>query len=345
MATVSRRNFLKGSAIAGGTMVGFSQLFGYSRVFAQGEGDTPQLILDLAATAEAFACTHYYTAINSADALNLSASEVDQLKAFLDSELKHKQFLEANGAVALATSFYTPEELFTDRDLFLATSNTAENWFVAAYLAACRRFAELGEPLLAATVAQVMGTEAEHQALLRLMAGLQPSFQTLKEPLFWNTSEVAPLFQPFLEGAAGFVGPTDFPGEAAIQDLVAGLEVVAVTPFIQLDGMGTLGMDNSTGPAMMMGAAMNDTTTTTTDTTTTDTTGACTVSGDNTNVRSGASLDADVTGSLTMGTPVAVIGQVNATDGFTWYQIDMGWVRADAVNVAGDCTAVPLITN
>lgn len=330
MATVSRRNFLKGSALAGGTMVGFSQLFGYSRAFAQGEGDTPQLILDLAATAEAFACTHYYTAINSADALGLSASEVDQLKSFLDSELKHKQFLEANGAVALATAFYTPENLFTDRDLFLATSNTAENWFVAAYLAACRRFAELGEPLLAATVAQVMGTEAEHQALLRLMAGLQPSFQTLKEPLFWNTSEVAPLFQPFLEGADGFVGPTDFPGEAAIQKLVVGLEVATVTPFIQLDGVGTLGMDNSTGPAvMMMDAAAMD---------------ACTVSGDNTNVRSAASLDADVTGSLTKGTTVAVTGQMVAADSFTWYQIDMGWVRSDAVTVAGDCTAVPMIT-
>lgn len=333
MTSVSRRSFLKGGAIAGGAMVGFSQLFGYSRVFAQGEGDDPQTMLNLAATAEAFACTHYYSAINSADALELTESEINQLKSFLDSELKHKQFLEANGAVPLALEFFTPVNLFTDRDLFLATSNTAENWFVAAYLAATRRFAELGEPLLAATVAQVMGTEAEHQALLRLMAGLQPSFQVLKEPLFWNTSDVAPLFTPFLQGADGFEGPTAFPGDAEITALVEGQEVAAVTPFINLDGMGTLGMDNSTGPAMMAEAEATETAS-----------GACTVSGDNTNVRSAANVDSDVMGSLTSGTQVPVTGQTQGTDGFTWYQIDMGFVRADAVTVTGDCAAVPVVT-
>ena len=143
MNNLSRRNFLtSGAVVAGASVVGFSGLFGYSRVFAQGDGDDPQTMLDLAATAETFACTHYYNAINSAEALNLTASEISELKAFLDSELKHKQFLEANGAKSLATEFFVPENLFTDRNLFIRTSNTAENWFVAAYLAATRRFAE-----------------------------------------------------------------------------------------------------------------------------------------------------------------------------------------------------------
>ncbi|MBC8098717.1 MAG: ferritin-like domain-containing protein [Armatimonadetes bacterium] len=329
MKPVSRRNFLQGSAVAaGGTMVGFSQLFGYSRVFAQGDGDTPQTMLDLAATAETFACTHYFNAINSAEALGLTEQEVNWLKSFLDSELKHKQFLEANGAVSLATEFFVPADLFTDRALFVATSNTAENWFVAAYLSATRRFAVLGEPLLAATTAQLVGVEAEHQALIRLMGGLQPSFQTLKEPLFWNTSEVGALFQPFLEGGEGFVGPAPFPGDAEIMALVAGQEVAAVTPFIQLDGVGTLNMDNSTSAAS--GDAVM--------------TGACTVMADNANVRSAPDTTAEVTGSLTMDPPVNVIGQTQGADGFTWYQIDAGWVRADAVTVGGDCAAVPMVT-
>jgi Ferritin-like domain/TAT (twin-arginine translocation) pathway signal sequence/Bacterial SH3 domain len=338
MQSVSRRNFLKGGAVAAGAagLVGFPQLFGYSRIFAQGEGDDPQTILDLAATAETFACVHYYTAINSAEALGLSEDEVNQLKAFLDSELQHKLFLEANGATALATEFYVPGNLFSDRDTFIATSNVAENWFVAAYLAATRRFAELGEPLLAATSAQVMGVEAEHQALLRLMGGLKPSFQVLKEPLFWNTSEVGPLFQPFLDGSGeGFVGPAAFPGADEIAALVGDMGVTPVTPFIQLSGTGTLGVDNSTGPAMMVAGA---------EATEAASTGACTVSGDNANVRSLPDTNADVAGSLTMESQATVIGQTTGTDGFVWYQIDMGWVRSDAVTVAGDCAAVPMVT-
>lgn len=335
MNTISRRNLLKGSAAAtAGVAVGsFSNLFGYNRLFAQGDGDDPQTILNLAATAETFACVHYFTAINSAEALGLSEDEVNQLKAFLDSELKHKQFLEANGAQALATEFFVPENLFTDRALFVDTSNTAETWFVAAYLAATRRFAELGQPLLAATTAQVCAVEAEHQALIRLMGGLQPSFQTLKEPLFWNTSEVGALFQPFLEGADGFVGPAAFPGVEEIQALVGDMGVADVTPFIQLNGQGTLNAEagaTSTEEAMGTEEAMAG--------------GACSVSGDNTNVRSTPSTDASVAGALTQGQPMPVTGQTQGADGFTWYQISMGWVRSDAVAITGDCSGVATVT-
>lgn len=325
MPNLSRRDFIKGSTIAAGaSAIGFSGLFGYSRVFAQGEGDDPQTMLNLAATAETFACTHYYNAINSADALGLSASDISELKAFLDSELKHKQFLEANGAVSLATEFFVPENLFADRTLFIQTSNTAENWFVAAYLAATRRFAELGEPLLAATVAQVMGVEAEHQALIRKMGGLQPSFQTLKEPLFYNTSEVGPLFQPFLEGGEGFVGPAPFPGADAILELVGDEGVTNVTPFIQLtERMGTM---------MMTAASTPD-----------DSTDACTVSAQNVNVRSEPNTSSDIVGSLTGDTATPVTGRLSDASGITWYQIEMGWVRSDVVQAAGNCSAVPIV--
>jgi hypothetical protein len=249
MGNLSRRAFLKGSAV-GATAASFSTLFGYSRLFAQTDGDDPQTILNLAATAETFACVHYFNALDNAEALALTEREQNWLRSFLDSEMKHKQFLEANGAVPLATDFYVPENLFTDRAMFVETTNAAENWFVAAYLAATRRFAELDQPLLAATASQVSGVEAEHQALIRLMGGLKPSFQTLKEPLFWNTSEVVPFFQPFLEGGEGFFGPASYPGDDAIIAVVGGFGVQAVTPFISLNGMGTVNMDMGGGEAM-----------------------------------------------------------------------------------------------
>jgi hypothetical protein len=324
MSKLSRRSILKGSAVAAGaSALSFGGLFGYSAVFGQSDGDDPQTILNLAVTAETFACTHYFNAINSAADLALSGDELTQLRAFLDAELKHKQFLEANGAVALATEFFVPEELFSNRRVFVETTNTAENWFVAAYLAATRRFAELGESLLAATTAQVMGVEAEHQALIRQMGGLLPSFQTLKEPLFYNTSEVAPLFQPFLEGADGFVGPAAYPGDDAIAELVGGDTVITVTPFVQLTGgQGTM------ATAMASESMM---------------TGDCMVSASDTNIRAAASTDSDVVGSLTNNTPVMVMGRTTDTSGFTWYQIEGGWVRSDAVRSTGDCSAVPAV--
>lgn len=321
MSQLSRRNLLKGGAAAAAGLT-FSQLFQYQHVFAQGDGDDAQTILNLAATAETFACTHYYNAIQNASALKLTATEVSWLKAFLDSELKHKRFLEANGAKPLATEFYVPETLFSDRNTFISTTDTAENWFVAAYLAATRRFAELEQPLLAATASQVSGVEAEHQALIRAMGGLQPSNRALKLPLFYNTSEVAPLFQPFLEGGNGFTGPAPFPGEDEINTLVGDEGVIAVTPFIQLTaGMGLMEMTPEASA-----------------------TGACTVTGRTTNIRAMPTTSSDIVGTLAAGEEAAVMGQNNDASGLTWYQIDKGWVRADVVTVSGDCGAVPVVS-
>ncbi|MEP7291452.1 MAG: ferritin-like domain-containing protein [Chloroflexota bacterium] len=328
MANFSRRNILKGGAgvAAGAAAISFGQLFQYTRVFGQSEGDDPQLILNLADTAETFACVHYYNAIMSADALHLSADEVRNLKAFLDSELKHKQFLEANGAEALATEFYVPANLYSDRNTFITTSDTAENWFVAAYLSAVRRFAELGNPLLAATAAQVMGIEAEHQALIRQMGGLLPSNHTLKQALFYNTSEVVPFFQPFLDGSGeGFVGPAPFPGAGEIAELVGDEGVLADVPFIQLtNGMGLIGMAAMTQEPSMV-------------------TGVCAVAGSNTIVRSAPSTSSERAGALTQGQTANVIGQTTDASGITWYQIEGGWVRSDVVTIDGDCSAVPQV--
>src|SRR3712207_142377 len=106
MAHLSRRSLLKGSAIGAGASF-FS--FGFGKLLAQDGGDDPQTMLNLAATAETFACVHYYTALQNADALGLTEQERGWLAAFLDAELQHKLFLQANGAQPLAEEFFVPE--------------------------------------------------------------------------------------------------------------------------------------------------------------------------------------------------------------------------------------------
>jgi uncharacterized protein YgiM (DUF1202 family) len=108
-----------------------------------------------------------------------------------------------------------------------------------------------------------------------------------------------------------------------INQLVGDEGVSNVTPFTQLNGMGTM-------MAATQEASMAD--------------GPCTISGTNTNVRSGPSTSNDIVGNLSAGTQSDVIGQTTDANGFTWYQIDMGWVRGDVVQVAGNCSAVPMVS-
>ena len=71
MANISRRNLLKsGALLGGGAFMGFNQAWGFSRVLGQEMADDDlATIINLAATAELFATTHYLAAINNADAL------------------------------------------------------------------------------------------------------------------------------------------------------------------------------------------------------------------------------------------------------------------------------------
>jgi hypothetical protein len=238
MQALSRRTLLK-SAVLGTTTLSFSQLFGLSAVSAQTEepaaddgGDTAQMILDLAATAEALACTHYYTALTDSQ-IPLTPDERRYLTAALDAELSHLVFLNQNGAQALTTDFYFPVNVYRNRETFTDITQQAEMAFVAAYLAANRRMAELGQPLLAATVAQIATVEAVHLALIRQLGGLLPNSVTLGEALYYNISEVAPVLRPFIEGGTGFTGTLPYPGDDVIRDFIGSSEVTVVQTFIE----------------------------------------------------------------------------------------------------------------
>jgi hypothetical protein len=237
----SRRDVLKNLAL-GTSAVGFSQLFGISTLAAQTEepvttpdpsqGDSAETILNLAATAEALACTHYYTALTDSQ-IPLTPDQRTYLVAALDAELSHLLFLNANGAQTLTQSFYFPLNVYRNIEIFADITQQAETSFVAAYLAANRRLAELGESLLAATVAQIATTESVHLALVRQLGGLLPNHVTLGEGLYYNVSEVSPVLRPFLEGGVGFASAIGFPGEEAIRSFIGDSGIMVIEPFTQ----------------------------------------------------------------------------------------------------------------
>lgn len=218
---VSRRSFLKkagviaGSAAVGASLSNYSSLFGIRTAFAQTEDDDLQTIINLAATAELFASTHYLAAINNADALGFGDAIVDYLKAGFIAEWEHYQLLVGLGAEPVATEFYVPENLFSDAATFAAISEVAETTFVSAYLAATRIFAGSEETVaFAVTTAQIAGVEAEHRALVRQIGGLLPNDRTYQDFQFMNVSDAVPVLEPFLTGEAeGFVGPVSPPTE------------------------------------------------------------------------------------------------------------------------------------
>jgi hypothetical protein len=232
----SRRGFIKGAAAIGGgaAALSFAHAFGLQEAHAaHNANDDVATIANLAATAETLAATsYYYTILNNP--LGLSDSTIAYMKLAMSSELYHLKILQSLGGRSLADRFYTPARFLSDKGVNTATFTAAETAFVGAYLAATRRFAELGNPRLAATTAQHAASENEHLALLRLAGGQVPNPNGLPAPIFYNVSDAVPVLAPFLQGGAGFAGPVPFPGEEAIVQLAGSLKAVEVPVFLNV---------------------------------------------------------------------------------------------------------------
>jgi hypothetical protein len=230
---ISRRNLLKGAAgVTGGlALASFANILGARDAFAAHDRmDDVATIANLAATAETLAATsYYYTILNNP--LGFSANVIAYLKLAMSSELYHLKVLQSLGGASLASEFSTPATFLSNRNTNVQTFIAAETAFTGAYLAATRRFAELGNPRLAATTAQHAATEAEHLALTRLSGGLVPNPNALPAPIYYNVSDAVPTLAPFLQGGQGFAGPVPFPGEEAIMRL-AGVEAVPVPTML-----------------------------------------------------------------------------------------------------------------
>jgi len=229
---LNRRDFLKGSTLlAAASTFGFSGMFGLRANMA--DDDIPT-ILHIAATAETFACTHYFQALSSK--IRFTTPQLAYIKAALEEELIHLEFLNANGGKAIVDAFYLPQGVFKSAVSFGTVTSVAETVFVGAYLAATRRFAELGQPLLAATAAQVAVIEGQHLALVRQTANQLPNNIPLGEPKFYNVSDAVAVLQPLLDGKEGGLGamekePIKYPGAEAVRKAIGKSALVPVKAF------------------------------------------------------------------------------------------------------------------
>ncbi len=235
----TRRDVLKrGGIFAAASVIGFGGLFaGAESALAQPRGtyahdkmDDAATIANLAATAETLAATSYYGTLTQAG-FSLSDAARRYLKYALSSELYHLAVLQSLGGASLANEFYIPEKFLSDSNVNTQTFIAAETAFTGAYLAATRRFAELGEPRIAATTAQHAATEAEHLALTRLLGGVLANPNALPAPIYYNVSDAVPTLTPFLTGGPGFIGPVAFPGVDTINAYLGDEQAARIPTF------------------------------------------------------------------------------------------------------------------
>ncbi len=319
----SRRAILKGAVVGSASLLSFNQLFNYSQLSAQDNENDVETIVNLAATAEMIACTHYYRVLTNSN-IALAPDEIEIIKAFLDAELQHLELLYLNQATPVTNRFYLPTDVYNDREQFSKITEQLETTFIAAYLAATRQFAQLGLPLLAATSAQVSAVEQEHLALVRGIGGRRPNNVALARALFFNITEAVPALQPFLERSSGYTGPVSFPGADAIRELIGDVGVLPIASFSDPS------ISNVAGSPSVAGSV-------------------CTVKPNgnfNGNLRFGPGLNYEIVGKLNAGATIAVDAQSLDNDGFIWWRASTGdrWVRSDVVRpTAGDCSQLPTL--
>lgn len=191
---------------------------------AAGKSETVQEIIDIAATAEAFAVTALGGALEHAASgkLALNAEHVRTLTAARAEEQAHYQFLTASGAHPLTTTFTIPDSrIVTDVPTFLRTLISLEEAFIAAYLAAAQEFARMGNARLAQVALQIGAVEAEHRAGLRFFAiqagvlGGTPNDVAFEKAMFTSVGGAADALKQL-----GFIGGSgtqiNYPGPIAI---------------------------------------------------------------------------------------------------------------------------------
>lgn len=226
MFQLSRRKFLISGV--GATLVSFSQLW---PMLAQ-DGDDVTTILNLAATAEGLACTHYYTVLTDSE-VQLTPRERAYVVAALDTERQHLDFLTANGGQMLTNQFYMPQNVFRNRENFASVTEQLEVLFAGAYLAAVQQAATLNEAELATTFAQIASAEAVHVALIRQLGDLLPNNMAMAQAFYSQPSQVVPALQPFIEGGLSFSGPRALPNADAMLEVIGDNGVAAVDPVFQ----------------------------------------------------------------------------------------------------------------
>lgn len=146
---------------------------------------------------------------------NGNPPQVRYLKAALDAEVKHATALERAGARSHVDHFYFPATTFADLGpsssslTFLNVLDWLETSCAGAYIVAMEQFLRLGRPDLGMVAARVMGVEAEHRTLGRVIAGRAPANNlVLEATAFAGLNDVRVMLQPFLTGRRFRAGST-----------------------------------------------------------------------------------------------------------------------------------------
>lgn len=233
---VSRRNMLKTLGIGSGVAaVGLATQGGVA--YAQPAGDSAQTILDVAVTAEALATTLIFGVITQSTYFaQLPAIHQDVFRATLSQEVEHYDALVAQGGKPAQTAFYMPEDLLSNLPLLVSVADFLETTCIGAYLAATRRFGELGMPIMSEIAAQFLGSESQHKALVRAMGRevlgipLIPNNIPWERPTVYQVSQTQSILAPFLKGGSGFdrnfIGPMEVPARNLIDAVRLPLEPV-----------------------------------------------------------------------------------------------------------------------
>ncbi len=228
---------------------------------------TLQSIVDTLLIAERLMVTFYYGALTSpaimrdprlagrsADPNNPglppggNPSNVRSLQAALDAEVKHATALAATGAVSPYRRFYFPASVFgragssVDQATFLGMVEILERLCVAAYATAVDQFVALGRADLAGVAAALMGVEAEHRALGRVIAAIRPANNlTLEQEPFAGLDALRAALNPFLTGrrylfAADTARAAALPTHAQTARVIGGHGTRQVHNFLLLGG-------------------------------------------------------------------------------------------------------------
>ena len=180
----SRRTIIKGAGVVGLGMT--ASQAGLIRALAQestpsaSNGEDIQTIINIAATAESLAVTLYGYVIQAARDGMYDVAIADVVQGVLVSaraaEQFHLEYLLEAGAEPLTQDFTVPDPaLLTSTQTIFDAAVVLETAFVAAYIAAGRRFAELGQTDLVRTAMEVAAVEGEHRVLVNYVAGARPA--------------------------------------------------------------------------------------------------------------------------------------------------------------------------
>ncbi|HEV2245250.1 MAG TPA: ferritin-like domain-containing protein [Terriglobia bacterium] len=201
-------------------------------------GDTALQIFTAALIAEDLATTFYYNGIITL-AAGLAADDQSYLKAALSEEIDHANLLRHLLAGSSPSSdpvqtFYFPTGSFESLASFLPLLDALENAFIGAYLRAVKEFAAMAadtkagdrvqlspshQPYkstqleyFAEVAASILGIEAEHRALGRVIADHNPPNNLCYEQtdgitnVFHGASSAVVALTPFLSASSGKTG-------------------------------------------------------------------------------------------------------------------------------------------